>query len=470
MSKGILSATASLLLIMGGNCAAASSLELDDVLDSSLRHFPQVLAAVEKTQAQAGKLLAAEGAFDLQLENSTYTRATGFYDGKITDTKLVKPLPQFNTKLYGGYRVADGEFPLYEDELFTNSGGEFKIGAVFSLLRDRDIDERRFALRDNSLALSQTELEQRLTQIKVQHQAASAYLAWFAAGQALDIYRGLLDLAEARQRGLEARVDDGDLAKVYLNENQQYILKRRGKVTEAERVLANYANRLALYLRSEGGQPRRPALEELPGDWPVLGEPDAIEIESAIAATQRQRPELGIVEADIERERNRLALGENALKTRVDLNFEASQDLGRGSVTREETDAIVRLDITVPLERRLGRGKVAEARANLSRLEYDRQLLNEQIEVEVRNIANDIMAADRFLELASQEVEQAQILEEAERIRFDDGASDFFVVNLREEAAADARVRRIEAHLGLLQALTNFYAATVQIDRFRIAE
>jgi len=470
MRKGILSATASLLLSAGGSCVEASSLELDDVLDSSLRHFPQVLAAVEKTQAQAGKLLAAEGAFDLQLENSTYTRATGFYDGKITDTKLVKPLPQFNTKLYGGYRVADGEFPLYEDELFTNSGGEFKIGAVFSLLRDRDIDERRFALRDNSLALSQTELEQRLTQIKVQHQAASAYLAWFAAGQALDIYRGLLDLAEARQRGLEARVDDGDLAKVYLNENQQYILKRRGKVTEAERVLANFANRLALYLRNEGGLPRRPALDELPDTWPVLGEPDAIEIESAIAATQRQRPELGIVEADIERERNRLALGENALKTRVDLNLEASQDLGRGSVTREETDAIVRLDITVPLERRLGRGKVAEARANLSRLEYDRQLLNEQIEVEVRNIANDIMAADRFLELASQEVEQAQILEEAERIRFDDGASDFFVVNLREEAAADARVRRIEAHLGLLQALTNFYAATVQIDRFRIAE
>ena len=102
---------------------------------------------------------------------------------------------------------------------------------------------------------------------------------------------------------------------------------------------------------------------------------------------------------------------------------------------------------------------VAEARANLSRLELDRQLLNEQIELEIRNVANDINAAKRFVDLAAGEVEQAQILEQAERERFAQGASDFFVVNLREEAAADARVRKVEAQLGLEQALTNFYAA-----------
>ena len=450
--------------------AQGPALELDEVLASSLRHFPQILAAVEKTQAQAGKLLASEGAFDLQLENTTYTRALGYYDGKTVDSKLVKPLPAFNAKVYGGYRISDGEFPIYEDELFTNGGGEFKLGAVFSLLRDRDIDERRFALRDNTLALAQTELEARLTQVKVQHQATQAYLGWIAAGKALEIYRGLLTLAEARQTGLAQRVEDGDLARVYLNENRQYILKRSGKVAEAERLLANSANRLALFVRNADGRPRVAALTELPAQWPDLGRVDAADVDAGIAVTLADRPEIGLVAADIERERNRLALGSNALKTRVDLNLEASRDLGGGSITRDETDAIVRLDITIPLERRTGHGKVAEARANLSRLELDRQMLNEQIEVEVRNIANDIAAAERFLELAGQEVEQADILEQAERVRFEDGASDFFVVNLREEAAADARVRRIEAQVGLLLALANYYAATVQLDRFQISD
>jgi len=460
-----------LLCTLGqGAAAAARPLELQAVLTSSLRAFPQILAALEKQEAQSGKLLASQGAFDLQLENSTYTRATGYYDGKIVDSRIVKPLPAFNAKLYGGYRISDGEFPIYEDEYFTNGGGEFKVGAVFSLLRDRDIDERRFALRDNTLALAQTELETRLTQIKVQHQATLAYLSWLAAGKSLGIYRGLLELAEERQQGLEQRVADGDLARVYLNENRQYILKRSARVAEAERALANQANRLGLYLRDDTGAPRVPRTTELPDAWPDHDNIDAQALEATLALTLAERPEIGLVAADIERERNRLALGANALKTRVDLNLEASRDIGGGSITREETDAVVRLEINVPLERRTGQGKVAEARANLSRLELERQLLNEKIEVEVRNIANDITAATRFLELAVQEVEQAEILARAERSRFDDGASDFFVVNLREEAAADARLRRIGAEAGLLQALTNFYAATVQLDRFMIRD
>lgn len=448
--------------------AQPTSLTLDIVLESSLRHFPQVLAATEKIRAQAGKQLAAEGAFDLRLENDSYARTSGFYDGRITDTRLVKPLPGWNTRLYGGYRVSDGEFPIYEDESFTNDGGEFKLGVVFSLLRDRDFDERRFAVRDTSLALAQTEIEARLTQIRVQHAATHAYLGWLAAGRALGIYRDLLALAEARQAGLEERVRDGDLARVYLNENQQYILKRRGRVAEAERTLANAANGLALYLRDSSGQPQPPPPATRPGRWPDLGHVDTAALEATIAATLEVRPELGLVAADVERERIRLALGENALKTRLDLNLETSRDIGDGSRTREGTDSLVRLDITVPLERRTGRGRVAEARANLSRLELDRQLLNERIAVEVRNIANDIKAAERFVALATLEVEQAAILEEAERERFADGASDFFVVNLREEASADARVRRIEARLGYLRALADFFAATVQVDRFLI--
>jgi outer membrane protein TolC len=463
---------AMLLLVALGQSAVAVDrpLELEAVLASSLRAFPQILAALEKQDAQSGKLLASQGAFDLQLENTTYTRAAGYYDGKIVDSRIVKPLPAFNTKLYGGYRISDGEFPLYEDEYFTNGGGEFKVGAVFSLLRDRDIDERRFALRDNTLALAQTELETRLTQIKVQHQATLAYLSWLAAGKSLGIYRGLLQLAEERQQGLEQRVADGDLARVYLNENRQYILKRSARVAEAERALTNYANRLGLYLRDDAGAPRVPGPTELPKTWPEHGDVDAQALEATLALTLAERPEIGLVAADIERERNRLALGDNALKTRVDLNLEASRDIGGGSVTRDETDAVVRLEINVPLERRTGQGKIAEARANLNRLELERQLLNEKIAVEVRNIANDITAATRFLELAVEEVEQADILARAERARFEDGASDFFVVNLREEAAADARLRRIGAEAGLLQALTDFYAATVQLDRFLIRD
>lgn len=451
-------------------CLAQEALQMEDVLRSSIQHFPQILAAEEGINASAGRVLASEGAFDLQLEQRTLSRATGYYDGTVVDSKVVKPLPDFNTRLYGGYRIADGDFPIYEDQYRTNGGGEFKVGAIFSLLKDRDIDERRHALRDSRLALSQSALEARLVQLSVQHRALRSYLAWLAAGRALEVHRDLLTLAETRQAGLTSRVEDGDLAAVYLNENQQYILKRRGRLTEGERLLRERANRLALYLRDDQGRPRTMEGDSIPAGWPDLGEIPADGVDAIIAAALAARPELGLKDADIERARNDLALGQNSLKPRVDLNLEAAKDAGGGSITRQDTDAIVRLELSIPLERRQGRGKVAESRAKMAQLALERQLASDQIAVEIRNLSNDLSAAEQFVTLATQEVEQAALLARAEAERFANGASDFFLVNLREEAAADARLREVDAHLRYLLALADFHAATMRLEKFLIPD
>ncbi len=440
--------------------ATAVPLTLDAVLDSSRERYPQVLAAREKIRAQAGKLLSSEGAFDLYAEQTNKSRLSGYYDGRYSSTKLVQPLSDFNTNVYGGYRVSGGDFPIYEDEAFTLDAG--KVGAVFSLLRDRDIDSRRAGLRDSRLALDQTELDALLTRVRVQHDAMTAYVDWIGAGEALAVYRDLLQLAEARNDGLDTRVQEGDLANIYLNENRQYILRRRGFVVEAERKLVA-ANKLSLYLRHTDGTPRLPAEAELPRRWP--NPPSLIDpttVDAAIRAALAARPEIGVLAADIERERLNLALGRNNLMPRVDLNLEAARDFGSGQKSRTGTDTIVRLDVTIPIETRKARGQIDAAQANLSRLDLDRRLLEERIGVEIRTLANDLSAAYRFVELATQETEQADVLSRAERERFAEGASDFFVVNLREEAAANARVREIDAHLRYLGALADFYAATVQ--------
>ncbi|MBA4284222.1 MAG: multidrug transporter [Xanthomonadaceae bacterium] len=438
-------------------------LSLDAVLASSRERYPQVLAAREKVRAQAGKLLSSEGAFDLYAEQTSKSRLSGYYDGRYGNTKLVQPLADFSTDVYGGYRVSGGDFPIYEDEAFTLDAGEFKIGAVFSLLRDRDIDARRAGLRDSRLALDQTELDALLTRLRVQHDAMTAYVDWIAAGEALAVYRDLLQLAEARNDGLDIRVQEGDLAKVYLNENRQYILRRRGFVVDAERKLVAAANKLSLYLRRADGTPRQPGEAELPRRWP--NPPKLIDpttVDAAIRAALAARPEVGVLAVDIERERLNLELGKNLLKPRVDLNLEAARDFGSGQISRTGTDAIVRLDVTIPIETRKARGQIDAAQARLSQLDLDRRLLEERIDIEIRTLANDLSAAFRFVDLATQEVEQADVLSRAERERFAEGASDFFLVNLREEAAANARVREIEAHLRYLGALADFYAATVQ--------
>ena len=67
------------------------------------------------------------------------------------------------------------------------------------------------------------------------------------------------------------------------------------------------------------------------------------------------------------------------------------------------------------------------------------------------------------LDIAADEVEQAKLMQNAEVRRFQSGASDFFLVNLREEAAADAQVRYLSAELERRVAESEYAAATVDL-------
>lgn len=449
---------------------AAPELTLQDVLGSSLKHYPQILESKAAIDAQRGAVTASEGIFDLELNNDSYARPAGFYDGRITDTRLEKRLEGTNTRVYGGYRIAEGDFPIYEDKLFTNDGGEFSLGAMFSLLRNRAIDEERFTLMNSELQLNATELDLLLTKIAVQHQAMQAYAKWLAAGLVVEVRRDLLAIAEERQNALIQRASRGDVATIFVTENKQYIFDRRGKLNEAEREFINAANQLSLFWRDEKGQPTVPLMEAMPKKIPVFVRPEADLEEGAIFEAIAARPEFGVLDASIAQEKNRLALGENRLMPKVDVGVETARDFGDGSPTRDETEGMVKLNVSIPLQRRAGEGMVSQAKAKLKELEYERRLMDDRIRAEIRSILADINAAEQNVTLAEQEVQVALTMQQAEQERFTSGASDFFVINLREDNVANARIKKAESLLTLFRSLANYYAATVNLEQLRIAE
>lgn len=445
-------------------------LTLETLLDSSIKHYPQIQQSQAAQDAQKGAVTAAEGVFDLELNQESFARPNGFYDGRTIDTRLQKRLEGTNTRLYGGYRVSDGTFPIYEDKRFTNENGEYSLGAIFSLLRDRSIDEDRFKLRGSELDLANAKRDVLLTKIGVQHQAMQAYGEWLAAGQIVKVRRDLLAIAQERQSALSQRATRGDVATIAVTENKQYLLSRQGLLNEAEREFTNAANRLSLFWRDEKGEPIIAQPEDLPARFP-LGDPSlaGLSTENALEALT-QRPEFGQIDANIEKEKNRLALGENRLMPRVDLGLETSRDYGTGSPTREETEALVKLNISIPLQRRAGKGIVAQANANMKELEYQRRLLNDRIRAEIANLITDIKTAEQNVSLADQESQLAQTLQRAEEARFSSGASDFFVVNLREDNVGNARVKQAISQMKLFKSLASYYAATVNLEQLRINE
>ncbi|MEX2481448.1 MAG: multidrug transporter, partial [Gammaproteobacteria bacterium] len=171
MNPAVLLRSLLLALVLASVSGRVSAeLKLEQVLRSSLDHFPAIQAAVQETLIREGRVTGALGAFDLALEQNAIVRG-GYYDGRSLDSRLVKPLPLANIKTFAGYRVSNDDFPVYEDEYVTNDGGEFNLGIVFSLWRDRRIDPRRFELAAARLGAQEAELDLALARITTQRNA-----------------------------------------------------------------------------------------------------------------------------------------------------------------------------------------------------------------------------------------------------------------------------------------------------------
>jgi outer membrane protein TolC len=450
----------------------AGQITMENVLSSAQQHVPLILESLAKARQASGNQFAARGAFDVNIKADGFSRTTGFYNGSVINTEARQNIGTLGASVYAGYRLSDGRFPIYEDYNFTNSYGEVKVGALFSLLRNRDIDDNRFNITDTSLALEQADLDVLATKISVQRQAIIAYWTWVSAGYQAKIYQQLLDIALERERALEAQIAEGAVADIFLLENRQNITRRQTLLAQAERNLGNAAVALGFYLRTEDGQMKVPSKETLPEitDFDV-GPNTNIQNGVVLSDIIINRPELRQLRVGLERMNQQILLRKNNIKPALDFNVELSRDIGsvaEGGISRRSTDQIVGLRFSVPLGQRAARGRLKAAEAQRTALYHQEQRIQDQLAIELENILIEIDTASQLRSLAEIDVQQSLAMQEAENRRFQNGASDFFVVNVREETAANAQIQRYSSILAQWTAHANYIAATMDFSALRI--
>ncbi|HEU0066898.1 MAG TPA: TolC family protein, partial [Sphingomonas sp.] len=265
-------ATVLLCLALSPALAAAqvAPLTLDEVLRSSARTAPQIIEALARVRQAEGRATTADGAFDTVFDVDSRSRVAGYYDGTVVEGRVTRPLTGNGGYVYGGYRASRGTFPIYEDQAYTNRLGEAKVGALFALLRDRAVDERRTR---RTLAGTDTDIarfEAEMVAIGVQRRAVDAYQTWVAAGLRLRAYRDLLALAERRRGAIARQVTLGARPDILLTENDQNLVRRRALTVRAEQDAAVAANALSLYLRDDAGAPLTVTQDRLPADAAAL--------------------------------------------------------------------------------------------------------------------------------------------------------------------------------------------------------
>ncbi|MFM8179115.1 MAG: TolC family protein, partial [Candidatus Kapaibacterium sp.] len=121
------------------------------------------------------------------------------------------------------------------------------------------------------------------------------------------------------------------------------------------------------------------------------------------------------------------------------------------------------LNISHPLFQRTATAQEEIAQVSLQRIGLQQRLIERQVRAEIDDALSAIAKAEERIRTAEREVRWSEILQQAEVRKFVAGESTLLVVNIRERALADARIRLTNARADYWRATAVYQWATAQL-------
>lgn len=447
---------------------SATPLTLDRVLESLHARHPALRAAQLKQQSAEGKLRSAGGAFDFQVGASGELSGLGKKAYGVLDVTVMQPTTLWGLNLFAGWVGTYGAVPVYKDQWYHKVGKQFTgykadpvagefgrlhAGVALPLLRDGSIDKARAERLIANAKVSEAEAALIVKLLDLELKAAETYWSWVAAGMQVLIAERLLETAVTRQAQVEEKVKQGADAPIYAVENRKYILKRQKKVVESTQKLQETAIKLSQYWRpDDNADPEIPGTSQLVDSWPDALIPDTDTARAQAERAAQQRPQFLEFEAKREAAEVYSRLYTNQLLPRLDLTAAAAQPFDPAL----KTDLRVTLGFETPLQRRGARGSLQAAEADIARIDAELRVFQDQTVADVLRALVALEAAKQVVALAEAELDLTIQLEEAERIKLQEGDSTLLVVNLREQATADSAMSLVDAQKKLQMAFVKY--------------
>lgn len=432
---------------------------LEEVLESVTTRYPPLLAALIQRDVVAGHVRRAEGAFDLNLNANVSGAAGGYYDGNTGYAFLEQALQSWGARVYGGYRLSSGFLPDYNLQR-TPPDGQVTAGVRLNLLREGSIDRNRASLAQERIDQAIADpfiLRQRIDFVRA---ATISYYNWVSAGFRLRAAEELLRVANERDDAISEQVRRGAIAPIVRTDNERLVISRKLAVVQAQRRLEAATIELSLFLRDAEDRPILAQRTRLPADFPQVSPVEPAALARGLEQAYALRPELQTLTLDIQRFEIESRLARNDMLPNLDLALEARQSpKGQRLADIEAFEAKAALELRVPLQRRDAKGRLQVAESRTRQLRTQLQFVRDQIAVDVRDAYSALVAAVVQTEQARRNVELAVLLEDAERLRFQEGATDLLALQIREQATFDSRLGEVEAVADYFRALAVYRAA-----------
>ncbi len=444
-----------------GETAPEASMDLLEVVQSVDRAYPPLLAVYEEYEIAEGALLSSVGGFDLDLNAAVRNYPLGYYQRWYHEYYLEQPTPYYGTKFFGGYRWGAGQYPIYYWPYRTQAGGEFAAGFEFPFLKNNRIDARRADLWKAELDRANVDPRVMRERITFINQASRTYWDWVAAGRKYLISEELLDKARERNDALARQVELGAMPQVELTDNQRILIQRESLRLSSFRRFQQTSIALSLFYRDPVGLPTFPDSERVPKSFPERTLPALDQLPEDVELALRLRPEMRSLNIRMEKAAIDLRLAENEMLPGVNFYLYASQDVGAQPPTKNLKFLTLEssLLVDVPLQRRYARGRVRSVMGEISQIRQQMGFMRDSITAEVQNVLSALSADYEQVELLERSLEVNQALEESERRKYELGNSNILLVNLREQATADAEALVVDAEAEYHRSWADYRAA-----------
>jgi outer membrane protein TolC len=256
---------------------------------------------------------------------------------------------------------------------------------------------------------------------------------------------GLLELARAREKQLSESVRLGDAPEIDLVDNARAITQRESALILAQRQLDKAALELSLFSRDENGEllvwGSRKEGVQFPAPVGLRTETLNATLESALKKhPEVLRQKLLLDQAVVEKR-----LAKNQLLPKLDAFATTYTELGALPQEQGLNEVRAGIQLEFPIPNRNAIGKNDSAESQFIRQELNLRLQQDRLRLALIDSFQSVQVSLERVKLARVEIQQALRLEEAERVRFANGMSTLFLVNLREQATADAQFREITA-------------------------
>ena len=423
-------------------------MSLNDFYALVISNHPLAKQANTLPAAAKSEISMARGGFDPLLksdfENKEFSSKNYWTEW---ESKLTLPL-WFGPDLKLGYDNNTGKF--LDNSRITPDGGLTYVGITVPLGQGLLIDQRRAALRIAQLSATMADAEKVKLINKLLLEAAKDYWDWTYTFYRSRLQEESLRLATVRFNAIRDRVLLGDLPALDSLEAFIEVQNRENVLNQALLELNNAKLIAGTYLWDDSGRPVELSANILPG----IAESDLEPLSSEQLAVLLQlagdrHPELvkfsvKLDQLAIER---RWAAEKLRPKLNLDYNFLRSGD--RPFTTAEQNWSLdnnykLGVNFSVPLFLRNERGKLSLTKIKISQTAYEQQQATRDIQTQVLTSWNELVALrSQLLVQEAQVVNTARMLD-GEQYRFDNGDGSVFLINTRENALINSRIKLVE--------------------------